>query len=686
MKNSTKRIMSSLMVFIMLLGLIMPVFAGGATKTTAVTIHKLKYDTNLDVGKKITNDGTEKTYDQSIKPYDASEYGTVGFTLYRLDNDKVVARVKEENGNAQAVADKIAADITGNTTNGTIKKVEVEEVKQTTGTEPMSMSVTTTTNAEYFLLVETTSPATIADKAQSMLLQFPMRSADGKSLLETVHLYPKNKVDESTRELEFTKNVLKVNEDGRNTSGVPFKGADFEVYKGKPGSGEKLMKDVNPVKLTSGVDGKFKITGLTVGNYYLVEVGNDKVDSLESKESKSTKKNIIASIYAKNDEKNRYAFRMDEDGHIYKIKGWNNETPKLSKNYKSYKGYEDKKEKLPTIDNMIKPSASKKLASKAESIGFSDVLNYEINVNVPAGFGRTNDDEKIVINDKITEGAIIDVGSFKLYRSDGSEVTIDKYSVDKVSDNEVNITIKRRIQSNNMTKLSDYGVITIKYNVTLSKDFITNSDMEIKNNITTKYIVDGNEFEEPENPLDPKNPNNPIPDKDKTKEVVIKTYTKKLKKVDSGIFSTGAVKSPLSDAEFILGRKIGEKTEYRKVDADKKYSWTESESEAQVVKSKTDGTFEFEGLASKTDDGTVIKYFAKEIKSPENYVLPANEDDRKHTFTFDKDNVELTIENNKSVDAPMTGYEKATITVGVLGAALLISVVALKKDRKKENN
>lgn len=675
------KIMPILLAAFMLLTMVTPVTTmAESTKTTDLTIHKLKYDTTLDASKKITNDGTEKTYDQSILPYDATEYGTVGFTLYRLDSDKVVAKIKEENGNAQAVADKIAADIAGNTTNGTIKKVEVAEVKQTAGTDPMSMSVTTTTNAEYFLLVETTSPATIADKAQPMLLQFPMRSTDGKSLLDTVHLYPKNKVDEASRELEFNKVVLKVAQDGTTDATTKFEGADFEVYKGKPGSGEKLMKDGNAVKLTSNAQGTFKITGLTVGNYYLVEVASDKVDSLVKTEAKSTAKGYIASIDARNDENNKYAFRMDEDGHIYKITGWNGDTATTNKGTE----YNADNEKLPSINNTIKPSAFKKIVSKNKSIGYGDTLEYEINVNIPANFGKNSADEKLVIKDTATEGVIINTDSFKVYDKEGNERTKAQITVEKVKDNEVNITLDKNSIKTSDTEVS-YKPIVLKYTVKLSKDFNVNGDTKIINRIDSTYTIDGNEFKQPDKPVSPDDPNNEIPDENKGGDtnVETKTYTKKLKKLDSGIFETGAVKKPLAGAEFILGRKIGEKVEYRKADATDKYAWTETKADAQAVTSGADGTFEFEGLAVETDTGAEISYFAEEIKAPTNYALPANEADRKHTFTFGTTNELLKITNNKSVDAPMTGYEKSTIAIGSL-LIMLIAAFAIKRSKKQQ--
>lgn len=684
MKPKSKKILSFLLLLTMLLGAFQPIvsMASGtdgksedSKKTTRLVIHKLKYDTALDTSKKITNDGTEKTYDASIKPYNATEYGEVGFTLYKLNRDKVADMIKTK-GNAQSVADEIASNIEDNTVNGTgIIEVRVSEFKQEEGAGPMQKLVKTTTDGEYFLLVETTSPATIADKAQPMLLQLPMRSADGKSLLDTVHLYPKNKVDESKRELEFNKVVLKVAQDGTVDATTKFEGADFEVYKGKPGSGEKLMEEGNSVKLTSNAQGTFKITGLTVGNYYLVEIGNDKVDSLDKADTKSKANNFIASVDARNDINNKYAFRMDEDGYIYKITGWDeDDTATTSKGTK----YNAENEKLPSIKNTIKPSTSKKLTTKAGSIGYNDVLGYEIDVNIPANFGKNSNDEKLVINDKITEGAIINTDSFKVYDKEGKERINIKPTVERVSDNEVNITVDKNTIKTDGDNVS-YKPIVIKYTVKLSKDFAVNGDAEIKNNITSKYTVDGNEFDEPENPVNPGNPDKPTPDKNK--EVTVKTYTKKLKKVDSGLFETGAVKNPVADAEFILGRKIGDDVEYRKEDATDKYVWTKTKSEAQVVRSGKDGTFQFEGLAAKTDEGTEITYFAEEVKAPANYVLPVNEVDRKHEFTFTGENVELEIKNNKAVDAPMTGYEKSTLVI--LGLGMLLATAAVIERKKK---
>lgn len=677
MKSKVKRIFSYLLLFSMLIGAFYPIATMAASdKTTNLTIHKLKYDSDLDAGKKIKNDGTEKKgYDESIKPYDATEYGEVGFTLYRLDSSKIVDMVKQENGNAQTVADKIAADIDGNTTNGTIKNVEVPEVKQTAGTDPVSMSVTTTTNAEYFLLLETTSPATIAEKAKPMLLQFPMRSEDGKGYLDKVHLYPKNKVDESSRELEFTKVVEKI---GSGEYPV-FQGAEFEVYKGEPGKGTKLMKGNNPVKLTSEKDGKFKLKGLAVGNYYLVEIPTKSVDSNDEVVENSTSKPFIVSPFAKNDSKNKFAFRMDEDGKLYYIKKWQEGNPVIDKESGLIKeGKFDAK-----IINLVKPSSSKKLNSKSGSIGYGDILEYEIKVNLPATLGEKSiTDERYEVIDSIFQGLIIDENSVKIYDKDGKEVRLTsntkKYiNIEKPLDNQIKFKFYRNNFSSSKTE-SHSGPFTITYNVKMSKDFTVIEDKMIMNKIEPNYLINNHTYSDPDKPVDPEDPDKTITI---THDVTVDTFVKKLKKVDSGIFETGAVKNPLKDAEFILGRKIGEKVEYRKEDATDKYAWTETKKDAQVVKSGEDGTFKFEGLASKTNEGTEITYFAEEVKAPENYVLPVNEEDRKHEFKFTGDNTELEITNNKSVDAPMTGYEKSTIAIA---GVMVIFTIAIAYDKKRK--
>lgn len=693
MKNKILSI--TLAVFMVFASIVMPltqVKAAGTEKTTVLTIHKLKYEGDLDNDKLIKNDGTEQTYDASYKPYDAEEYGKVGLTLYKLDKTKLIEKLKQENGDSKKVAADIANDIAGNTTNGTISKVEIEETF-IEGKNPIQMTITTSGEVEYFLLVETTSPATVTLKSSPELLQFPTMSVDGKGYNLTPHLYLKSKIDETSRELEFTKVVEKINKGSTTSSSNVFKGAEFEVYKGEPGKGTKLVKEGNPIKLTSGEDGKFKLAGITVGNYYLVEIPTTLVDSNDTEVEKSTSKPFIVSPFAKNDSKNKFTFRMDEDGKLYRITKWEEGNPIINKESDVIEAGKFNTE----ITNLIKPSSSKKITSKTESIGYGDIIEYEIKVNLPSTLGQKSiADEKYEIIDTASEGVIIDESSIKIYDKDGKEVrkskvTSESIKIEKIKDNQIKFTFSK----NSFTpdkRGRVYGPFTIKYNAKISKDFVITEDKKITNKIEGEYTVDGNTYPDPEKPVDPEEPvnpdkpdePNPIPEDDDKKEVEVTSYTKKFTKIDSGIFNWDVEKNPLKGAEFILGRKIGEKVEYRKEDTTDKYAWTETEDDAQVLKSREDGTFEAEGLAATTSEGVKITYFVKEIKAPQYYNLSEDDKDKIHEFSFDgTTNEMLKITNDKITGTPMTGYEKAAIKLGGLILVLLIATTAFAVTRFK---
>lgn len=682
MKNKFLSIaLAALMILASVVTPFATVKAAGTATLSTLNIHKLKYDTDLSEDKLIKNDGEEKTYDTSIVPYNPADYGEVGFTLYKFNTEKVLAKLQEESGNAKAVASKAAQDIEASIQSGLIEKIEVQEKKQE-GLNPIQMQVTTKENEEYFLLVETTSPKTVVAKADPMLLTLPMQKVDGTGVNTEPHIYPKNKVDESSRELTFEK-VIETSQGEKPTTST-FSNALFEVYTGKPGSGTKLMQDGNSVQLISGTDGKFKITGLKAGtNYYLVEVPNEKVDSILKADAKSKDKAYIASFYAQNDANNKYSFRLDENGNIYKITGWDGENPQTSKAQETKENpYNADNQKLPKIVNTVKSSASKKEKDLANSIGYSDVVGFEIKVNIPMGFAKDpNKTESIVITDTSTEGTKIDPDSFKIYDKNG-KATKGTLNIEVVKDNQVKITIdKDSIKGTTDTTDIDLPMY-IRYNVSLTKDFDVKANKTIKNTIDLKQKINENEYDEPNKPVEPDKPDTETPDKDKEVEVTV--YTKKLKKVGLDLFSTNLAKTPLKDAEFILSRKIGDTVEYRKADPEKKYVWTTVKDDAVVVKSGEDGTFEFEGLAAKTADGTEIKYYAEEIKAPANYRLPSNEEDRKHEFTFTTDaDVELEITNNRATDAPMTGYEKSVLTGGGL-ILLVLAAVVIGRRKKKE--
>lgn len=670
MKNSTKRIISSLMVFIMLLGLVMPVFASDANPTgqgnndTKVTlkIHKLKYDNDTAKGT-ITNDGTEKTNPTGVDAYDPTVYGKVAFTLYKLDKSKVETELKK-GVNTKDFAKTIEKAI------DTYKTTEVAKDSEiTTKGEPATIDVSVgDTNGEYYLLVESISPATVVDKSEPMLLKLPLANPDGSGIQSTTHIYPKNKVDESKRTLEFQK----VAAFGDKTA--KFEAAEFNLYKGEPGAGTKVQEDGNDVIIKSNAEGKLLVKGLTVGKYYLVEIPSKKVDAVDGTADKA--KSYLINLDAQNDANNKFVFEMKADGTM------TSPDNKVIKNYG-------------------KPFASKSIISTNKSIGFGDKLKYKIDVNLPKPLNQKN---KYVIVDTLDDKLDLDLTSVKVYVGTdtkaigedggptGFNLNKDALIVKDANGNKYTITLNKDSLGIGETGAPTATTYRVEYEVSLKKDAELTGVTELTNTIDPTYTDDNgkNYPHNPDKPVDPNNPDKDIPEDKKPEDnVVTKSYNKSFIKVDSGIFGSKVAKRELEGAEFILGKTEGGKTLYRVDNADTKYTWSEDEASATKFKSGSDGKVTVEGLAKENAEGTDIKYFIKEVKAPAGYTMPAKEEDRVHGFNFTTEGDIATapeIVNNKNVDAPMTGYEKATITVAVLGTVLLISVVALKKDKKKENN
>lgn len=655
------------LIILIILSAVSPIFA--ANHTTEITIHKLKYDTDLTNDKLIKNDGTEKTPDASIVPYDAETYGAVGFTLYKLNNDKLVEALKANGGNGQAAADSIANDIAGNTASGLIEKVEVAEVTQT-DTTPKTMTVATQNNG-YYLLVESTSPTkTVVAKSQPMLLELPMKNIEGTGLLTEVHLYPKNKVDDTKRIAKFEKILIKdlsayYTGDAAGSEGLS--GAKFEVLysKTKPTDEtdatqyQNLMKEGNKVIITSGPDGKFELSDLKEGYYALKEINTDKIQINGEAKVEGAK------IFGAN-----RLIPFSYSGQSGVISGVS--TPRVIDNYSTTK-----------IEKTIKNN----------KVEYGQTLEYTVKLkNLHFEAFNSKGDVKLVLEDTVTPGAKILTNTLELRNPSDDTPQWSKVDASKIAqntDNHMKVELSATDLGYSEDKKDPYrfsgGVeLEFKYQVLITKDYDYNTNKTVTNQVTQKFI-DGNFEFEPPQPNTPGTPNNP------TNKVESQVFDQVFKKQDSGLWNTGAVKQALAGAEFIIS-KVDEtgKTVYRAEDTATKYKWVEDKAQAFHYVTGQDGKFMVEGISSKDENDALITYTATEVKAPENYVLPQLEADREHTFTVGTDTKDtnedtqnvITINNHRAVDAPMTGYEKSTIT---LAALIVLGVVAffLTKKRKQ---
>lgn len=696
----------------MLLGLVMPVFAGGAKDQLSeltLTIHKLKYSNNLEDADKITNDGSEvEQYDKTkIQPYNPEEYGKVGFTVYVLDKTKVdkLFQSKANITNSQEMANELSKNIKNYKSNGTVKFDLGEQFINSDGTVLFNKQFDEYRMSGYILIVETTHPETVTEYAQPMLMDYPLKGTENNRVDNgNIHVYPKNKVDDNKRKVEVTKVVNTLTSDP-----VPLENAVFKLYEGIPGQGIALKNDGTDITLKSGDKGIVSVNGLKSGKtYYLVEVESDIVDAYNDDED--TSKSYLASLHALNDTNNKYAFRMGEDGNIYPIT-WSfpeNSDPTYADGEKLVDG------KLPNIINNIKPFAGKSIASKNSSVGIGAPVTYEIKTLIPKDFASIDTSEEIKVTDTADERLDIDKESIVVTKKDGDSIkTIDKskYIINNGQKaNEFSITFNKSTVDD-----SGFGEYIITYTAKVVSSFSDTAEFtELKNNIVLNHKIKEKTFNNPDKPVKPEDPTNPIPDEDKPKtEVTSKTYNKQFTKVDSGLWSSGVADKALEGAEFYLYRFVknenGIVTDYILKDNGEWVDYDPSRSGWKIFKSNANGKINISGLTDKTPDGSDILYKIEEVKAPKGFILPVKYTDRFTYFVVGEANLDnltdvLTrfevdkekvvnsndnthkIINDRPVDAPMTGYEKATITVAALGTALLISVVALKKDRKKENN
>lgn len=649
---------------------------------TKLHIHKLKYSNDLAHEKMIQNDGTEKQYDASISPYDASIYGRVGFTLYKLDKAKVLQLLKEKLGNSQEVANTLAGDIKKYTDDGTIMGTIGEEKFQT-GTEAITYdAITMSSEQPYYLLTESTSPkASVSAKAQAMLLQLPMMAKDGRTFLTDVHVYPKNKVDDSKRVAKFKKFLVEDTQKAmeKQTGGGKIEADGLEHAKfmllysqTEPTSLDDykpVQSDHKDVVVESAKDGSFEVADLKEGWYALRELDTDKIDVIGQGNAVNNAdivgyKELIPFYYDGVNGVRRYK-ELDKDG-----KTVTDSAQALFADYTHRYQIRAMEKSLSSDDTFAIVNTStiktKKTVDEMD-FGIGELRKFTLTIsNLP---DVSQSGGKLVIKDEATEGLKIykDTIKVKVFKADGTTEELDKsaFKVDQPSLN--HIVLSMDIANNSEMNGKLYKKIEVTYTATLTKA------LEKIINTANPVFNDGKfEFTPKEDP-------------NHSNRTESYSYNQKFKKVDSGLWNTGAVKTPLKGAKFIVSKQENGATVYRAKDADTTYTWVKDKSKAFEYESKDDGTFEIEGLANKIDN-KMITYTLEEVKAPDNYQLPLNMKDRQHEFTVDKNKTDkdevagvITISNDRSVDAPMTGYEKSVITVAVLAMGAGIGLVITKK-------
>lgn len=293
-QNKLNKVLSIFMALLVVFGVVKPVLAQEISDPlTNLTVHKLEYE--LIEGENtpsIQNTGAEIDLPQTVKPWDNTKNGTVGFTIYKLDS----SLIKGKTLNPQEIAN--------NYTNYDPTAIGSEVI---VSSEQVSLGQANFDNLQegYYVIVETTSPQTATTKSANMFVALPLTNSEGTGYEQNVHLYPKNQLTPVVQEL-----TKLVHRNGTDTTPVAYEGATFELYSGTPGNGTLIQ---NSEQLTD-TDGKISVTDLTVGSYYFVETFVATPD--QTKSETVDHNNVLIKPEFTNTVSNKLTFVYNADGTI----------------------------------------------------------------------------------------------------------------------------------------------------------------------------------------------------------------------------------------------------------------------------------------------------------------------------------------------------------------------------------
>lgn len=231
----------------------MPTIDTTTTKTGSITIHKYEYN-----GNSITK-GTGETTDESNVPSDAKPLKGAGFTIYKVADENELIKYYSTNPESLPSIDTYVDKASGKIRDSYADKLVTEKTTNDKGIakfENLALG--------FYVVVETTTPDKVTDPVDPFIVSVPMTTKDGDNWLYDVHVYPKNKTTYGKVTL-----VKQGNTDSVKLSGVIF------VLQKKNGENwenvETSESDNKTLNLTTDVNGKITVDGLSQGRYRFIE-------------------------------------------------------------------------------------------------------------------------------------------------------------------------------------------------------------------------------------------------------------------------------------------------------------------------------------------------------------------------------------------------------------------------------
>lgn len=604
-----------------------------APSTTDITVHKLMYDVahHSDHGT-VTNNGEAQQMPSYASNYDPAQYGKVEFTAYditdQIDNVRTLTN--------QRVEELIHSNtLTQYTSKATVKKTVAVDANGTA--KFTGLAAYQNDKHHVWAIIETKHATGLVNQiADPMVVITPMTNAAGDNYLSNIQLYPKNE----TKKLTFNLTKLHDTTDGKTAA---LAGAKFQLYKGKPGSGTKMGGE-----LTADKNGLLKATGLTVGDYYFVELPSTNV----SMDGNAGEKYVLAGN-ALNNANNKLTFSITENGVV--------ESTLNAKivNYKS-------------------PEASKKPTNGVgtdHSFDIGDTVNYEGTIDVPhdiAG-GKDGIDHNgtkdttspyTKFNWTDTPGVgltyVKEKGAIKVKGSDGT--TLSEGTDYVVTGTDKGFNVNFLIDGKVSAKVAALAgkKISINYNMVINEQAKTDADLQNNYDLTWNN-GNGNDNHE-------------------KGQTAVHTYGASFLKESSGYFGSGVGSTPLEGAKFVLQNAKGEYFNgFADSDKDgiKQSQWVKTRDEvkeAGIFTSGEDGKFDLNGF----EEGD---YQLTEIQAPDGYQLLTHKVDFK--IAKNTHATVIKVDNDEKTTLPLTGGQAVIIGLIGAGAVMGVGVYAYKRNKDK---
>lgn len=621
----------------------------------SITIHKYEYNGTTKISG--TGETTDElpTDDEKMKALEGA-----GFTIYKVADENELTKYYNANPDSLPSINTYVDKASGKIKDSYANKLVAEETTNAKGIAKFDNLA-----LGFYVVVETTTPAKVTDPVDPFIVSVPMTTKDGDNWLYDVHVYPKNKTTYGGVTLE------KLGKAEEKLEGVTF------VLQKKNGENWKKVttseSDNEALNLTTDVNGKITVNGLSQGTYRFIETDRGNNDGY-----------IM-------DGATTYEFTVNPDGTI------------------TYNGQTVKNITI-TVKNE-KPDMTKQVQKRDDAnpwgqdadYSVGDMVPYKITIDVPSNITKLEDftltDTPTNLDDKTDTVSL---------QCDNADVDKNAYSVTKEGEHGFKITFiteKMALYARKQIVVT-YNAELLSTAVTTTKGNPNTAKLEYSNKILPKQ-------DDKDNPNKPESPDTK-PGKDSIEDNAV-VYTFKLQ-IQKNAADTN---KGLDGVTFDLYKKVSAGTEGALSTEEANKFGFESAStwkKVETLTTRDGGKVEKSGLANGT-------YYLVETKTNKDYNLlkapvevkldiqyktsmaetwdwedvDGNKKLVKHTITsnktiFTEKNVSLendgihteTIINKKGFTLPTTGG-MGTVLFSIAGFALMAGAAfVLLKGRRKD--